>query len=69
MKTLVSDFLSIYRIYLPGNFLLGLLGWRERTQIRGSPVPVPRNDKGRELAWDSKLFLTDNPVIPSFQRK
>jgi hypothetical protein len=69
-------FHSVYGFEHPGNFLLGLLGWREK---RGSVSPlsesplgqplVPRDDKDRELIVGLKLFLTNNPVILSFQRK
>jgi hypothetical protein len=55
---------------------LGLLGWREKcgflSPLSQSPLEqplVPRNDKCRELVVGLKIFLTDNPVIPSFRRK
>jgi hypothetical protein len=57
-------------------FLLGLLGWREKRRFMNplseSPLGQPlvrRDDKGRELIVGLKLFLSDNTVIPSLRRR
>ncbi len=65
------DFLSIYGILCLRNFLLGLLGWREKRgfasplsqSLLGRPLD-PRNEKGRELVLGLKTFPNQEPRHP-----